>query len=80
MVEQTHEASGVSLVGANFVVDFDQALLDDGCDFSASQGILQSVAEEYGEGQGFAKLMGTRRGTRGLQNVLAALFACRVCV
>jgi hypothetical protein len=24
--------------------------------------------------------MGTRRGTRGLQNVLAALFACRVCV
>lgn len=68
MVEQTHKTSGVSLVGANFVVDFDQALLNDGCDFSASQSILQSVAEENGEGKAFSKLVRTRGGTRGLPN------------
>ena len=67
MVEQTHEASGIGLIRANFVINFNQALLDDGSNFSASQGILQSIAEEHSEGQRFAKLMGTRRGTRGLQ-------------
>ena len=67
-MEQTHETSGVGLVGTNFAVDFDEALLDDGSHFSASQGILQSVAEEYSKREGFAKLVGTRRGARSLPN------------
>ena len=74
-LEQTHKTSGVGLVGTNFAVDFDQALLDDGCHFSASQGILQSVAEEDGEREGFAKFVGTRRGARGLPGVMLAIFA-----
>ena len=79
MMEQTHEASGVGLIGANFVVNFNQALLDDRSNFSASQGILQSIAEEHGKRERFAKLMWTRRGTRGLQGImLAAFFGGRV--
>ena len=69
MVQQTHEAGGVGLVSANFVVNFNQPLLDDGSNFSASQGIFQSIAEEHSKGQRFAKLMRTRRGTRGLQTM-----------
>jgi len=42
-MKQTHKSGRVSLIGADFIVDFDQALLDNSCDFSASQGILQSV-------------------------------------
>lgn len=56
----THEASGVGVVRANLSVDLDQALLDNGCDFTTSKGILQAVTEEDGEGKGFAELMGTR--------------------
>lgn len=34
------EASRVGWVGADFSIDFDQALFDDGCDFSSSQSVL----------------------------------------
>jgi hypothetical protein len=39
-MKRTHEAGRVSWVRADLVVDFDKALLDNGIDFSASQGIL----------------------------------------
>ena len=40
VMRRTHEASGVGWICANFVVDFDQALLDNGDDLSPSQSIL----------------------------------------
>jgi hypothetical protein len=67
-MKQTHETGGVSLVSANFAVDFDQTLLDDGSDFPGSQCIFQSVAEEHGERQRLSKLVRTRGRTRGLSN------------
>ena len=48
--ERTHEARGVGVVGANLVVDLDQALHDNLGYFCAVQRILQSVAQEDGEG------------------------------
>lgn len=36
----THETSGVGGVGANFAINFDQALLDDSSNFTASQGVF----------------------------------------
>lgn len=36
----THETSRVGRVGADFAIDFDQALLDDRYDFSTSQSIF----------------------------------------
>jgi len=61
-----HEAIWVGLISPNFSVNFDQTLLDDGGDFTASQGVFQPVAEKDGEGNGFAKFMGTRRWARGV--------------
>lgn len=60
------EASGVGGVGADLSIDFDQTLLDNGGDFTASKGVLQAVAEEDAEGEGFAELMGTGGGTGGV--------------
>ena len=42
----THEASGVGLVGADLVVNRNEALLDDQGDLATSQSVLQAVAEE----------------------------------
>jgi len=44
-----------------FPSDFDQALLDDNGDFTASEGVFKPVTEENGKREGFAKFMGTRR-------------------
>lgn len=63
----THEASGVGVVSADLSVDLDEPLLYDGGDLTASQGILQAIAEENGEGEGFPELMGTRGGAGSLQ-------------
>ena len=66
--ERTHEARGVGVVGANLVVDLDQALHDDRRDLTTSERILQAVAQEDVERQGLAELMGTRRGAGRLCN------------
>ena len=61
-----HVAGGVGLIGANLVIDFDEALLDDRSDFLSSQRILQPVSEENCEGEGFAELVGARRWARSI--------------
>ena len=63
---RTHEASWVGRVGPDLVVDLDQSLHDNSGDFTASQGILQTVAEEDGEREGFAELVGTGGGAGSL--------------
>jgi hypothetical protein len=64
--ERTHVAGRVSVVGADLSVNLDQSLGDNRGDFTAVQGILEAVAEEDGEGQGFTELVGTGRGTGSL--------------
>jgi hypothetical protein len=44
--ERTHEPGGVGLVGADLVVDLDEALLDDERNLTAGQGVLEAVADE----------------------------------
>ena len=60
--DNIHEASGEGRVGADLVVDLDNALLDDGSDLAAGKGILKAVAEEDGEREGLAQLVRTGRG------------------
>jgi len=60
--DDIHVPSGVGLISANLVIDFDEALLDDSGNFTTSQGVLQPVSEEDGEGERFAELVGAGRG------------------
>lgn len=55
----THEASGEGLIGPDLAVHLDQTLLDDRGDLTAGQSVLQSVAEEDGEGERLPELVGT---------------------
>jgi len=57
--DDIHVSSRVGLISANLSVDFDEALLHDGGNFTASKSILQPVTKEDGEGKGFAELVGT---------------------
>lgn len=45
--DDVHEASGVGRVGADLVVDLDQALGSDGSHLTASKGVLEAVAEQH---------------------------------
>ena len=74
-MERTLESTRVGLISPDFSIDFDQALLDDSSDFTASKSVFQSVTEKDGEGKRFAKFVGTRRGARGLPGVMLAIFA-----
>lgn len=62
----THEASGVGVVGADLPVNLDKPLLDDASHFTAVKSILEAVAEKDGEGEGFAQLVGARRRAGGV--------------
>lgn len=42
----THESSRVGLIGANLVVNGDEALLDDKGDLATGKGVLKTVAKE----------------------------------
>ena len=66
---RTHESSRVGGVGADLAVDLDQALHNNGEDLLAGKRILQTVAEEDGEGEGLAELVGTRGGTGSLSKL-----------
>ena len=55
----THETSGVGLVCSDFSIDLDYPLLDNLGNLVTSQGILETVAEEDGEGETFPELVGT---------------------
>ena len=61
-VLRTLEASGEGGVGPDLAIDLDQALHDDRRDLTASERILQAVAQEDVEGQGLAELVRARRG------------------
>lgn len=76
----THEASGVGLVGADLAVNLNKALLKDSSDLLASKSVLEAVAEEDGQRQRLAELVGTRRGAGGLGTlVLPATMFGRSC-
>ena len=59
--DDVHEAGGEGLVGADLLVDLDQALLDNQGDLTGGEGVLEAVAEEDGEGQALAELVGSGR-------------------
>ena len=58
-VDNVHEAGGEGHVGADLVVDLDQALHDDGLGLAVVQSVLEAVADEDDEGQAVASLVGT---------------------
>jgi len=62
--DDIHEAGGVGSVCADFAVDFDYALLDNGGDLPSSQSILQPVAKENCERKRLSKLVRSWRGAR----------------
>lgn len=66
-MERTLESTRVGLISPDFSIDFDQALLDDSSDFTASKSVFQSVTEKDGEGQRFAKFVRTGGGTGSLK-------------
>jgi len=61
--DNIHETSRVSAVRPYFTVNLYQPLVHDSGNFTSVQSILQAVAKEDCEGEGFAKLVGTRGGT-----------------
>jgi hypothetical protein len=62
----THETSRVGFIGPDLSINLDDPLSHDGGDFSAGQGVLQSVSEEDGHGQALSELVGTGGRSRGL--------------
>lgn len=63
----THETSRVGFIGPDLSINLDNPLCHDGSDFSAGQGVLQSVSQEDGQGQAFSELVGTGGRSRGLR-------------
>lgn len=57
--DHVHEARGVRLISTNPVIDFDEALLDNGSHLATRKRVLQTVPQKDREGEGFAELMGT---------------------
>ena len=75
----THEARGVGRVGPDLGVDLDQALHDNRQNLLAGQSILEAVAEEDGEGEGFTELVGTGGRAGGLRtSILAFRYSLRM--
>lgn len=44
--DNVHETGGVGLLGADFVVDLDETLHEDGIDLAAIESVLESVGRE----------------------------------
>lgn len=65
-VDNVHEAGGEGHVGADLVVDLDQALHDDGLGLAVVEGVLQAVTDEDDQGETVASLVGTGRGLRSV--------------
>lgn len=63
----THEPSRVTLVRSYFPVHRDEALHDNGSNLPVREGILEAIAEDDGQRQALALLVGTRRRLGGLQ-------------
>lgn len=61
-----HETSRVGFIGPDLSINLDDPLRHDGGDFSAGQGVLQSVSQEDGQGQAFSELVGTGGRSRGV--------------
>ena len=66
----THETGGIGRIGPHFSVDLDQAAHDDRENLFAGKCVLEAVTEEHGQGKGFSKLVGTRRGAGSLSLTL----------
>lgn len=62
--DDIHEASRVCLVGTDLSVDLDQSLHDDRVRLATSQGVLETVAKDQVEREGFAQLVGSSGRTR----------------
>ncbi len=73
LVALTHEARGVGRVSPDLAVDLDQALHDNRRNLTASQSILEAVAEEDREGEGFTELVGTGGRAGGLDDAYGML-------
>jgi len=66
-VYRTHETSRIRVIGADLVVNLDQALLNNCGDFTAVQCVLQPVSEKNGERKRFPELVRPGRRTRSLE-------------
>lgn len=64
--DDVHEAGGEGDVGADLVVDLDEALHHDGAGLAVVEGVLEAVAQEDDQGQAVAQLVRTGRGARGV--------------
>jgi len=58
--DDIHEASGEFGVSSDLVVDLDESLGHNQGDFTAGQGVFETVAEEHAQGKTLAQLVGTR--------------------
>jgi hypothetical protein len=67
------ETDGVLVVRSDLAVDLDQSLGEDSDDFTTSESVLETTAEEDGEREGFTKLVGTWRGARGLTKYISII-------
>jgi hypothetical protein len=61
--DDVHESGGEVDIGADAVVDLDETLHDNGLDFAAVEGVLQTIANEDNEGHAIPKLVRTGRRT-----------------
>lgn len=64
--DDIHEAGGEGHVGADLLVDLDEALHQDGAGLAVVEGILQAVADEDDQGHAVAKLVRTGRSLGGV--------------
>lgn len=64
--DDVHEAGREGHIGADFAVDLDQALHEDGLGLAVVQGILETIADEDDQGQAVAELVRTGRGLGGV--------------
>jgi hypothetical protein len=69
--DNVHETSGVGLVGADLAVDLDEARLQDRGDLLAGEGVLETVAEEDGEGERLPELVRTGGRAGRLERIVS---------
>ena len=58
--DHIHEAGGVGGVGADFAVNLDEALHEDGLGLAGVEGIFEAIAEEDDQGHAVTELVRTR--------------------
>lgn len=66
----TLETSRVCNIGPDLSVNLNQTLIDNRSNLPSRQGVLQPVAEEDGEREGFTEFVGTRGWARSLERTL----------